>query len=452
MKGLRIVSAGISSEHETSTLAAGSAAEKHSAAVGNASAGNKTENAAPDHDTRQSVQTGISYYNRGNYTAALAVLSAEATRGNAEAEYYTSVMYGHGYGTAADPARSEFWLKKAADDQYTEAQYAYACTLLSRRSGTEPLSKEGMDYLEKAADKDFQPAMKKYVEIILKGYREQPAIDKAIRYSAELQKLLTDPYEIDVCKKNEEQLKSIQTEYERLQKQAQAATKKRKNKKLFNRILKFAGPVLLIAGFVYLFGGCHPRIWNENVLLRRLPDAPEKWILQMKLLWKLVPLSVTVNGKFGLELIVLSGICKTIRDSMEEDGFKSLFLGFFFNLICLMYYAVFPKKNPYSYRRHLISGVFTLWNLDIKCQNVWYTVAEILALILTVWHFVLVFAEKQPVSDGIVLYSLALVERGFFAAIAGGLLYEAGKVKGAPKKVMCLVLLFALIFIPNVIL
>ena len=171
--------------------------------------------AIPVGDSKQQLQSGIVEYNNGNYNAAFSIFNDLAQKGNPEAEYYVSILFSKGLGTAPDNDKANFWLKKSADHRYVEAQFAYAMTLLSNRSGTDPLSKEGMRYLAKAADQDYQPALKQYVDIVLRGYHELPAIRSAIKYSSRLQALLSDQYEIDAYKKKEEQLKNLLTEGKR---------------------------------------------------------------------------------------------------------------------------------------------------------------------------------------------------------------------------------------------
>lgn len=141
--------------------------------------------AIPVGDSKQQLQSGIVEYNNGNYNAAFSIFNDLAQKGNPEAEYYVSILFSKGLGTAPDNDKANFWLKKSADHRYVEAQFAYAMTLLSNRSGTDPLSKEGMQYLAKAADQDYQPALKQYVDIVLRGYHELSAIRSAIKYSSD---------------------------------------------------------------------------------------------------------------------------------------------------------------------------------------------------------------------------------------------------------------------------
>lgn len=244
------------------------------------------------------LQEGIKNYNQGNFSVAFAKFYKLANEGDSDAKYYLSIMYKNGQGTQKNDERFMFWIGEAAKDGNVEAQYAYAKVLLSSRQGTDPLSKEGMDYLEKAANQDNKSALKDYIEVVLSGYDEIDAINKAIKYCDSMTAMLTDQFEQQqyVDKKNKLQ-------------EILSSTEKRNSRKKACNIMDIIGICGLILGFAYWFGGVHPVIWDENVILRWLPDAWSFLILPIRPLWSMSYGYMDTNGQFGVQIIMVSCIC-----------------------------------------------------------------------------------------------------------------------------------------------
>lgn len=347
----------------------------------------------PVSDDNQLLERGVVEYNNGNFDSAFVIFYNWAQKGDPEAEYYLSQLFSKGHGTSVDTDKANFWLKKSADHKYIEAQYAYAIALLSNRSGIEPLSKEGMKYLEKAADQDFYPAMRKYIDIVLQGYQELFAIKNAIQYASKLQLLLSDQYEINVYKQKEEQLKNILTE-----------GRKHESSGNILRCIGILSSILLAVGFIYLLGGAHPDEWNKNALLKVFPDAISILIIPFHIYWKLILPELTVNGKFGLELITIAYIGKSIYEAKQKEKIKSIFS----------------------------------------------TVSKCIILSIIIWHLLLAFRlEKKSPVEGVIYYVCALIVCHVFAFIISKMILSIGNAKTVTKKVLLLMVFTAILVCVN---
>lgn len=354
--------------------------------------------AVPASDSRLQLQSGITEYRNGNYYAAFSLFNDLAQKGNAEAEYYLSQLYSKGHGTTEDKDRADFWLEKAADHKFAEAQYVYAGRLLSNRTGMDSLPKDGMQYLAKAADQDFQPALKQYVDIILMGYYELSAVKKAIKYSLKLQVLLSDRYEIEAYKRKEEQLKKILTDAKKSKYGAKAL-----------KVIGILSSVLLIFGFLYLLGGLHPDEWNNNARLNLLPDASIKLIIPFHLFWIFIPPIVTVNGKVGLEMITIAYACRSFYKA--KQGTK-------------------------------IKGAFS-------------AVSKFIIVAIIVWHLQLVIIERQSFMEGIIYFIIAIIVCRIFGFIIGKLMNVVSDSKTVVRGIIWTIVIMAIfvginIFMVNV--
>lgn len=347
----------------------------------------------PAGDSKQQMQKGIAEYNNGNFNAAFVIFNDLAQKGNPEAEYYLSQLFNKGQGTSVDRDKAVFWLKKSADHKYVEAQYAYAITLLSNRTGTDPLPKEGMQHLAKAAEQDFQPAMKQYIDIVLKGYHEFYAIKNAIQYASKLQSLLSDQYEINVYKQKEEQLKDTLTE-----------GRKRESSGKVLKCIEILSPIILVFGFLYLLGGAHPDEWSKNALLSVFPDAPAFLIIPFYIFWMLILPVLTVNGQFGLELITLAYIGRSIYKA---------------------------KQN-------------------IKIKNALSTVSRLIVVAIIIWHILLVIIEGRSFSEGIIYFVLAVVVCRVFGFIISKLVMAVVNAQTTAKKVVLSIVIVATLVCINI--
>lgn len=344
--------------------------------------------AVPASDSRLQLQSGITEYRNGNYYAAFSLFNDLAQKGNAEAEYYLSQLYSKGHGTTEDKDRADFWLEKAADHKFAEAQYVYAGRLLSNRTGMDSLPKDGMQYLAKAADQDFQPALKQYVDIILMGYYELSAVKKAIKYSLKLQVLLSDQYEIEAYKRKEEQLKKILTDAKKSKYGAKAL-----------KVIGILSSVLLIFGFLYLLGGLHPDEWNNNARLNLLPDASIKLIIPFHLFWIFIPPIVTVNGKVGLEMITIAYACRSFYKA--KQGTK-------------------------------IKGAFS-------------AVSKFIIVAIIVWHLQLMIIERQLFMEGIIYFIIAIIVCRIFGFIIGKLMNVVSDSKTVVRGIIWTIVIMAIL-------
>ena len=317
--------------------------------------------AVPASDSRLQLQSGITEYRNGNYYAAFSLFNDLAQKGNAEAEYYLSQLYSKGHGTTEDKDRADFWL-------------------------------------EKAADQDFQPALKQYVDIILMGYYELSAVKKAIKYSLKLQVLLSDQYEIEAYKRKEEQLKEILTDAKKSKYGAKAL-----------KVIGILSSVLLIFGFLYLLGGLHPDEWNNNARLNLLPDASIKLIIPFHLFWIFIPPIVTVNGKVGLEMITIAYACRSFYKA--KQGTK-------------------------------IKGAFS-------------AVSKFIIVAIIVWHLQLVIIERQSFMEGIIYFIIAIIVCRIFGFIIGKLMNVVSDSKTVVRGIIWTIVIMAIfvginIFMVNV--
>lgn len=317
--------------------------------------------AVPASDSRLQLQSGITEYTNGNYYAAFSLFNDLAQKGNAEAEYYLSQLYSKGHGTTEDKDRADFWL-------------------------------------EKAADQDFQPALKQYVDIILMGYYELSAVKKAIKYSLKLQVLLSDQYEIEAYKRKEEQLKKILTDAKKSKYGAKAL-----------KVIGILSSVLLIFGFLYLLGGLHPDEWNNNARLNLLPDASIKLIIPFYLFWIFIPPIVTVNGKVGLEMITIAYACRSFYKA--KQGTK-------------------------------IKGAFS-------------AVSKFIIVAIIVWHLQLVIIERQSFMEGIIYFIIAIIVCRIFGFIIGKLMNVVSDSKTVVRGIIWTIIIMAIfvginIFMVNV--
>lgn len=371
------------------------AADNTSSTADNASGPQSAKPSHPAQAVRTAqprLQSGIVEFRNGNYGSAFVIFNGLAQKGDPEAEYYLSQLFHKGLGTDANSDKANFWLKRSADHKYAEAQYAYAMRLLSNRSGTDQLPEAGMQYLAKAADQDFQPASKQYVDLVLKGYHELPAVKNAIQYASRLQSSSSDQYEINVYKNKEEQLKSILTE-----------GKKRESSGKVLRAIGSLSSVLLIFGFLYLLGGAHPNEWNSNALLSVFPNASAKLIVPLCPFWMLTPLVLTVNGRFGLEMITLAYACRS-------------------------FYAAKEKAR--------IKGALS-------------AVSKVIIAAIVVWHLLLVIIEDQSLDEGIINFIIALIVCRIFGLIFGKLANTVSNSKSVVKGIVWVAVIIAVLVAIN---
>jgi len=78
------------------------------------------------------VEDGIDAFLSGNRILAWRELLPAAKAGNAEAQFYVGTMYRHGFGTERDDAEGRYWISRAADQGYAQAEFILGFDLLQQ--------------------------------------------------------------------------------------------------------------------------------------------------------------------------------------------------------------------------------------------------------------------------------------------------------------------------------
>ena len=123
-----------------------------------------------------------------DYANAYNIFSQLAENGNIDAQRMTGYYHCFGLGTPANPERGEFWLKKAVESGSVIALYMLGIVYLDLiPKGMSPTSrkakkryKEGLAFLEQAAEKGNINAMIRYVELCEMKYKTVPDPGHAI--------------------------------------------------------------------------------------------------------------------------------------------------------------------------------------------------------------------------------------------------------------------------------
>ena len=148
-------------------------------------------------------------------------------------------------------------------------------------------------------------------------------------------------------------------------------------------------PILLFFGFLYLLGGAHPNEWDNNALLKFFPDAPGILIIPFRLFWVLILPVLSVNGKFGLELITAAYACRS-----------------------------FYKAKQYT-----------------KIKNVVSTVSKFVIAAIIVWHLLLIIIEGKSFVEGVVFFVIAVIVCRVFGFIISKMFVAVSNAKTVGKKV-----------------
>lgn len=155
------------------------------------------KNANPvDTKLNAELQQGLQCYKRKDFPAALQIFKQLAEKNVPVAQYMLACMYSRAEGTSADHGRTEFWMKRAADNGDPSAQFDYAVLLLSRRGGNpKEVTKQAMDYLRRSADQGNRDAMEKFVDLVDKGDGGIAELKAARIYCDNLLPLMDDSYD-----------------------------------------------------------------------------------------------------------------------------------------------------------------------------------------------------------------------------------------------------------------
>ena len=148
------------------------------------------------------------------------------------------------------------------------------------------------------------------------------------------------------------------------------------NKKKIFIVFRIIGPILLVLGFLYLFGGIHPEEWRKNQLLKYLPSISKYLIIPITFVWRKIDsvVSIGINGKFGVQLIVIAFI--------------------------LIYISI-PDKNERNYLMSL------------------YTVSKIISVVILIWHWLMQLIEDNRIFDGMIYYIIIFISSFAIGKIAG---------------------------------
>ena len=80
-------------------------------------------------DAAALTQIAIAHYEQNDFGHAFDEFAEAAQRGNRLAQFNYAMMLMRGEGTVARPDEAVKWLRRAADNQMTHAQFAYGCLL-----------------------------------------------------------------------------------------------------------------------------------------------------------------------------------------------------------------------------------------------------------------------------------------------------------------------------------
>ena len=321
------------------------------------------------------LQEAKQAYNQRDYNSSFVKFQELANEGNSEAMFWTAKMYRDGVGTKVDSDRYAFWLKKSADAGITEAEYTYALLKISRQTTDSSAFKEGMKYLQKAADSGYVYAIEKYIELAAGGNLDPVYINKAIQSCAVREGQQTDAFEKNQYSDKANTLRGKLKE-----------VKKTKTKNKTFTTFRILGPILLVLGCLYWFGGLHPEEWEKNQLLKYFPSMSKYLIIPIKFAWEKLDtvVSIGINGKFGVQLIAIAFI--------------------------LIYISMPPKNEKYALKSL-------------------YTVAKVISIVILVWHWLMQLIEDMEVFDGMIYYIITFLICFALGKIIGMLYKKITKAK-----------------------
>ena len=234
------------------------------------------------------LQHALQCYRKKEFAPAFYTFKQLAEQNDPVAQYMLACMYKRAEGTAADPGREEYWMKRAADNGDPAAQFDYAVIVLSRRNADAETLTSGMDYLNRSAAQGNKDAMERYVELVEKGDGGPKEVIIARDYCEQLLPQLEDSFEIqkytELSKNLRDQyVKNIVSRYGRIFASATSAV----------------GALILIVVTVLLFGNYHQQNLITYTTLGELPD----WINDiLPGVWHKLP-SVTSPAYRNLEIL-----------------------------------------------------------------------------------------------------------------------------------------------------
>ncbi|MCR5321527.1 MAG: hypothetical protein K6E48_10075 [Lachnospiraceae bacterium] len=134
-------------------------------------------------------------FNKKNYQKAFSTFKRFAEDQNAEAQYMIGIMYYKGLGISQDVNRAKFWLESAAKRGHLQAAFEYGMILLANSNRTAQEESDGLFYMTLAGDGGYDPAQRKFVDLIKSGIGGKEEVKKAVEYCNTLASKCTDSYD-----------------------------------------------------------------------------------------------------------------------------------------------------------------------------------------------------------------------------------------------------------------
>ena len=102
-------------------------------------------------------ESGLTAYQKGEYTKAFQLIRISAEKGQAKGQFILSTMYRRGLGVEPDEYQSFTWCKRAAEQEMLEAQFQLGLMYLEGEGVTDDES-EAVKWLWSAADRGYPQA------------------------------------------------------------------------------------------------------------------------------------------------------------------------------------------------------------------------------------------------------------------------------------------------------
>ena len=127
------------------------------------------------------------YYTKDYSTAYEQFRKAAGEEGNPEAQWWLSMMYAEGNGTAKDPAESLKWERLSAENGFATAQTGMGLRYMAG-TGVEKDPRKAADWFKKAADQGNGMALVSLAFMTARGQGVEKDPDKALKYFQDAKK------------------------------------------------------------------------------------------------------------------------------------------------------------------------------------------------------------------------------------------------------------------------
>ncbi len=299
----------------------------------------KADQAAPA--GRNDISAGLQSYKKGDYQTAFRIFSELSEKRDANAQLLLARMYEKGEGTSRNEDRARFWYKSSADIGNPDAQYAYGTLILANTSSTdnEEEVKTGMTYLERAADQGHAEAMDRHIELALRGIKDSQRIYRAMGYCDIRTAQMKDSYDKNIYQDKKKALQEKRKNEARQEKAQKVPTN-----------ISIIGNILYIVGFLYLFRGIHPELWEGIKFLGFLPSVKPGMIIPWDTFTAWAGSFLPVEGIFGIEVLAvgaaLSSIGATIYRKKSAKRFGKFTRYVFFAIFAWHVWASVTLDEP----------------------------------------------------------------------------------------------------------